>query len=111
MRWDDEAELLREDDDDWNDQLASEQRAGDLGNVVLVGQTKKVTTYPTSAGSFYGIVPQVLGGTEVEGGAGSLTPSPGSPLIYALNLGGSIPAAGTYVICTFVDSRWTFRYD
>ena len=91
--------------DGWNrsDQYRS------FGTPSLVAQTKAVQSYPTTAQKFFACVPQTVLGKEVEGGAGTLSPDPAT--FFALNLGTAIPPVGTFILVTFVESRWVFRYD
>ena len=105
----DEAKRLRERDEALRDVLSRRDRPPSFGSPSLVVQTRTLTTYPTSAQRFYACVAQTVLGAEVEGGPATLTPTPAS--FFALNLGSSIPPAGTYVLATFVESRWVFRYD
>lgn len=105
-----DAEQLRGEDDDWSDEATRGEQPGNLGEAVLVGRTTRVGTYPTAAGAYYAVRPQVVGGAEVEGGTATLANATNG-VIYALNLGTTIPPEGTYVICTFIGSRWIFRYD
>jgi hypothetical protein len=74
----------------------------------LLCVTTTVTTYPTTANVFYGLIPQALLGTESEGAAGVLTP--GTIHIFGLNLGASVPPPGTQVLAEYVGNRWVFRY-
>lgn len=71
-------------------------------------KTVTITTYPTTAQAWYGVVFVTPSGTESEGGALSLTAD--THPFLAGNLGASIPASGTYVLGTLVDGRWVFRY-
>jgi hypothetical protein len=75
----------------------------------LAVQTTTVASYPTAASAFYAVAALTVLGTEVEGGAATITA--GTTPFYALNLGTAIPPSGTQVIVTFVDHRWVFRYD
>ncbi len=105
----DEAKRFRERDGTLQDDLTRRDRVPSFGSPSLVAQTKVITTYPTSAQRFYACTAQTVLGAEVEAGPASFTPGPAS--FYALNLGTSIPPAGTYILTTFVESRWVFRYD
>ena len=78
-------------------------------SVGLLASTTTLGSYPTSAQSYYACTPQAILGTEVEGGAGVLTPV--GSTFFALNLGTTVPPVGTSVIATHVGSRWVFRYD
>jgi hypothetical protein len=79
------------------------------GAPCMVAQTKTVTTYPTAAGKYFACAPVDVTGAETEGGSGTFTVA--TTTFYALNLGTAIPVTGTNVLVTFVDNRWTFRYD
>ena len=105
----DEAKRLRGHNDALLDGLSRRDRAPTFGSPSLVARTQVVTTYPSSAQRFYACVPQTVLGAEVEGGPATF--SPGSATFFALNLGSAVPPAGTYVLATFVESRWVFRYD
>ena len=105
----DEAKRLRDREAALRDDLSRRDRPPSLGSPSLVVQTRTLNTYPTAAQRFYACVAQTVLGAEVEGGPGNFTPGPAS--FYALNLGSSIPPVGTYVLATFVESRWVFRYD
>jgi hypothetical protein len=88
---------------------ASESTPPDC-NGAMVAQTTTVTTYPTTASAFYGVIPQAVNGTESEGTAATYIPYTGA-IAYALNLGTAIPPSGTNVVCHAVGGRWCFRYD
>lgn len=79
------------------------------GQPSRLAQTFEVDTYPVDADAFYAMKAVILTGDEVEGGPGTLTIS--DEVFYAYNLGGSVPAAGTYLIVTYVEHRWVFWYD
>lgn len=74
----------------------------------MVVVTVTETSYPTADGKYYAVKQSTLGGTEVEGGAGTFTTVGG--IFYALALTGSaVPAVGTKLICDSVNGRWCFR--
>jgi hypothetical protein len=93
--------------------LTDDSTRGDLnpafGSPSILAQTATINTYPSTAQSYFACLPLTLLGTEKEGAAGVLTP--GSATFFALNLGSTVPPAGTQVLTTFVGSRWVFRYD
>jgi hypothetical protein len=93
--------------------LAGEVKRGypdpPLGSPALLAQTTTLTAYPTTAQAYYACRPLSLFGAEVEGGPGAV--APGSSTFFALNLGSTVPPAGTQVVATFVGNRWVFRYD
>lgn len=109
MTPDDEAERLRDDDNEWDDDSTREPHESSPGAACLVGTTTALASYPTAAQAFYACKPNLITGTETEGAAGTLTP--GTKTFLALNLGKTVPPSGTTVICTFVENRWVFRYD
>lgn len=77
------------------------------GDALLV-QTVQVTRYPTVPGVFYGVQRLLLGGAEVEGGAGSTT---AADTFYALHVGGTTaPPQGTKALAIHVPDRWCFHY-
>lgn len=86
----------------------SDAPPGDCNAAVLLTLTT-VTSYPTSAGVYYGGNPTDVGAPEVEGGAASYMA--GTSIQYALNLGSQIPPAGTRVVAHSVGGRLVFRYD
>jgi hypothetical protein len=104
----DDAEKLRLDDDafDLRDRPSPQ---GDVeGAVSFTGVTVAITSYPTTAGKFYGVQPQVVTGTETEGSSGTLT-NVGTPIL-AKHVGTTAPPVGTAVVCTFIPYRWQFEY-
>lgn len=105
----DEARRLRDREATFLDDLSRRDRVPSFGSPSLIVQTRTLRMYPTAAQRFYACVAQTVLGTEVEGGLGNFTPGPAT--FFALNLGSSIPPVGTYVLATFVESRWVFRYD
>ncbi len=110
MRDDDEIYRLRSRDDDDRAGRAVPPGQASRGAPTMVGRTKTVGTYPTAAGKFYACSPVGVTGAETEGASGTTTPDT-SATIYAFNLGSAIPASGTDVLLTFVNSRWVFRWD
>lgn len=105
----DEAMRLRIRDTSVIDGLSRMGQGPSLGMPCLVASTKKISTYPTSAQSFYACSSLTVLGLEFEGGAGSLTS--GNSTFFALNLGSAVPPLGANIVATFVDNRWVFRYD
>jgi hypothetical protein len=105
----DDAKRLRVRESELRESLVSTAREPTAGAPTLVAKTTKITTYPTSAASFFGCTPQTVLGTETEGASGTLTA--GTQTFLALNLGTVAPPVGTAVIVTFVANRWVFRYD
>jgi hypothetical protein len=80
------------------------------GSAALCVTTTTVTTYPTSAGKFYACNPNLCYGNESEGATPTFS-ADGSTIIYALNLGTSIPPTGTVLVVHAVGGRWCFRFD
>ena len=105
----DEVRRLRIRDAALVDGLGRRDRDQTFGMPCLLAQTKKISSYPTVAQSFYACAPSSLLGPEVEGGAGTVTPGPST--FFALNLGSVVPPIGTNILATFVDNRWVFRFD
>lgn len=105
----DEAKRLRVRDDAIAGDLSAAPYLTDPGTPCLVARTTRVSTYPTSAQSFFACTPVTVFGAETEGGAATLTSL--APVFFALNLGGALPPQGTNVIASFVGNRWVFRYD
>jgi hypothetical protein len=66
-------------------------------------------TYPTTAARVYACHPVAVDCTDEEAAAATLTA--GSGVIHALNVGTTIPPAGTDVIACGVGGRVVFRYD
>jgi hypothetical protein len=109
MSQSDEARTLRR----RHDALAPEAERIDAefpqGTPALLLKTVTVGTYPTSASSYFACNRVTPGGTESEGAAPSLTVRTGT--LYALNLGSTVPASGTYVVASLLEGRWVFRHD
>jgi hypothetical protein len=80
------------------------------GSTALLVTTTTVTTYPSTAGSFYASNPTEIDGSEVEGGVATYTADT-TQVVYALNVGTMIPPVGTRVVASSVGGRWVFRYD
>jgi hypothetical protein len=75
-----------------------------------LGTTTQVQTYPTSAGAYYGLNPTTVSGDAYEGGPATYS-TDSSKLLYAYNVGSSVPPSGTRVLVHQVGGRATFRYD
>ena len=104
-----DAERLRAEAQDQEDELTREGFAEPHGAPTFVGTTTTITTYPTAAQAFYALtVQRSVTGAETEGGPGTLTSA--GATVLALNVGGTVPPPGTNVIATFVPYRWVFRY-
>ena len=80
------------------------------GSTALLVTTTMVTTYPSTAASFYASNPTEIDGSEVEGGAASYTADT-TQIVFALNVGTQVPPVGTRVVAHAVGGRWVFRYD
>lgn len=80
------------------------------GAASILGQTTVVSSYPTTASSFYALVACDLNGAETEGAIATVV-TDNAPTFYAWNAGTQIPPQGTAVVCHAVGGRWVFRYD
>ncbi len=80
------------------------------GSAALLLTTTTISTYPSTAASFFASNPTEIDGNEVEGGAASYTADT-TQVVYALNVGSMIPPVGTRVVASSVGGRWVFRYD
>ncbi|MDR3639058.1 MAG: hypothetical protein P4L84_34960 [Isosphaeraceae bacterium] len=78
------------------------------GSPAFVGQVATVTPN-IKAGKFLMATPQLVGGTETEGSAGTFA-APGSTQIPVLLIGPKTPVQGDYVICQWADYRWVTEY-
>jgi hypothetical protein len=104
----DESERLRGRQDDSDRAATRRDRSTSSGASCFVGKVVSASG-PVTLG-YFKVRRQILTGTEVEGGTGTLADAPGSNSI-ALNLGIAVPPSGTYVLITSTDYRWAFRYD
>ena len=94
-----------------SDSLDRQAAAADpYGSAAMCVLTTTVTTYPTTANTFYACNPELLTGSEDEGATPTFTPDTAT-IIYALNLGTVIPPNGTKLVIHSAGGRWTFRYD
>lgn len=82
----------------------------DGGTVSRLVTTVAITTYPTTAGVFYGANPTELDGDEIEGGSASPTADT-TQVIYVFNQGTQVPPVGTVVVAHRAGGRWVMRYD
>lgn len=106
-----DARILRDRLAAYDDAFDAAQAGGDEDcSAAFLGKTTTVTTYPSTASAFYAVNPVSVVGTEAEGASASYVPTTGV-VVYALNLGGSVPGVGTYVLCHSCGGRWTFRFD
>jgi hypothetical protein len=83
---------------------------GSYGSAAICAVTTVVTAYPTVAGRYYAVNPQIITGTEIEGAIPTFTADTNT-VIYALNLGTAIPPPGTNMVIHGGSGRWCFRYD
>jgi hypothetical protein len=81
-----------------------------IATAAILAQTTTVSSYPTTASSFYACVPMDLDGNESEGAPATYVQE-SSTVFYAWNAGTQIPPAGTAIVCHAVGGRWVFRYD
>jgi hypothetical protein len=88
-------------------------RARDMspdGNAAMLAITTTVSSYPTTAASFFGCIPAEIDGSETEGASATFVQQ-NSTIAYAWNAGAQIPPSGTTIVCHAVGGRWVFRYD
>lgn len=105
----DEAERLRRSDDEFGVALAQRLEIQFGSTPDLVCLIDSDGSFPTVAGRYFKVTPQITTGTESEGQSGVFTAALGS--FYALNIGLSIPTNGTTkVVCSFAPYRWTFEF-
>lgn len=76
---------------------------------VFVGVVDSETSGWEDAQVYYYVVPQTLGGPEVEGGPVSRVPDGGR--VLAANLGSSVPGRGTSVLVASVPNRYAFVFN
>jgi hypothetical protein len=108
MDGDDEAEILRIQDDDWTVDQQRRQPMAEAASLTIVGAiTAGGGSYATN--TFYTVQPYTITGPQGSGEEATFTPY--GATIQALNLGIEAPPTGTFVIITFVPNRWVFRYD
>jgi len=106
----DDAEILRADRRSDADDASGRADDAGLGRSTLLARTVSDGSYPATAKVFYAC--EILGllGTEAEGASGVVAAVAGSK-VFARNLGGGVPPAGTEVIITRIPHRWVFQYD
>lgn len=80
------------------------------GAAALLVATTTATLYPTSAGVAYACVPLGINGDEAEGAAATYVVMSAN-ILFALNLGSSIPPNGANIVVHAVGGRWCFRWD
>ena len=107
----DESTRLRDSYAGQSDDWSQSPHAPVPGAPAMCVRTAVKYTYPSTASSFYWCVPQTVLGTEVEGGAATLTAASSGIGVYALNLGTLVPPQGTPLVVTRVAYRWVFRFD
>ena len=105
----DDAKRLRVRDDAIAGDLSAAPYLADPGTPCLVRRRRRSAPTRPRRASFFACSPVAVFGAETEGSPATLSPL--TPIFYALNLGGTIPAQGTNVILSFVGNRWVFRYD
>lgn len=76
----------------------------------MLAMTTTVSSYPTTASSFFGCIPAEIDGSETEGAAATFVQE-NSTVNYAWNAGTQIPPSGTTIVCHAIGGRWVFRYD
>jgi hypothetical protein len=80
------------------------------GTTSVLVATTTVASYPTTAASYYGCIPQAVSGTESEGNTATYV-AESSSVIYVYNTGGAVPTPNTLVLAHLVGGRWVMRYD
>jgi hypothetical protein len=80
------------------------------GKAAMLVTTTTVTTYPTSASSFFAGNPTQVNGLEAEGVAVSYVVDT-STVLYFYNTGSQIPPNGTRLIVLEAGNKWVTRYD
>ncbi len=76
--------------------------------LAVVGKTTTGVTYPTTAQAVYLLVLQSIDVGDSEGDTATYFDEDG--VMPALNIGGSIPPAGTRVIAVSTSGHWVFSY-
>lgn len=95
--------------DAWNAAQAGGPEAGSDAQAVV---TTTVTSYPTTAGAMFAVLPCDIDGNESEGATATFVPRAGADPFFAFNLGTAIPPSGTELLVHEVGTgRWAFRYD
>jgi hypothetical protein len=89
------------------DDLDSLQDTAPTGSGGIVLQTFTQTTYPTTAGAIYACNPCFVNALDTEGATATITPDT-TQVIYALNLGSTVPPTGTTVIGITIGGRTSF---
>jgi hypothetical protein len=75
----------------------------------LLVQTTTVAVYPTVAGRYYACTPVAVGGNEAENQTPTFAALTG--VVYAANIGATVPPSGTKLVIDLTGDRYTFRYD
>lgn len=104
-----ESQRLRVLDEEYAQDLLDDEPREPSSRATFLGQTTVITTYPTTAGVFYGVTPVTVSGNEAEGAAAPISALTGT--VLAFNIGNGVPTQGQVVECTFVPYCWIFRYD
>ncbi len=102
--------VLRERHEDLSDTVDRIPPSGPDGALGMLVTTTTVSTYPTTAGSYFAVNPTTAGGTEAEGQAATYSPDT-QRTFYAFNAGATVPPNGSHVIASAVGNRWIFRWD
>ena len=89
------------------DLAAGTDMDGMAGNLLV---TFTQTAYPTVAQSVYACHPVDINVADTEGAVPTFVPDT-TAVIYAANIGTTVPASGSYVIGTSTGGRVTFRWD
>lgn len=75
----------------------------------ILVKTTTETTYPTTASSFYAVFSVDVDGAETEGATPTFNVD--SHVFHALNLGSTVPPAGTIILAECLGGLWLFRWD
>ena len=79
------------------------------GTPCLLARTTSLSAYPTKPESYFACQPLTVLGSEVEGSQALISVNTG--VLFALNLGSTLPPVGIQILLTFVSDRWVFHYD
>jgi hypothetical protein len=99
-----------------HDQMAAaidraESPPGSGAESILV-KTIAVGTYPTTAKAMYAVVGLKADCDAAEGSTPTFTAAPDALKFFALNVGTTVPPAGTQpILCDLIDGIWCFRHD
>jgi hypothetical protein len=105
--------IMRERQEDLADDieaLEGEERSD--GSSSLLVQTVAESTYPTTPLACFACTPVTIDGEDTEGAAANFAVDDSGAILYAFNLGSSVPPVGTALVVDDVGGgRYVFRYD